>query len=186
MPSTPSPGWVYVLTNPAMPGRVKIGCTSRTPEVRAARLSDKTAVPEPFAVAWAAAVTDHRAVESIVHDRLGRCRPNANREFFTCDVATARREIERQAKALLRPWWLSALLSVGMRPRQRRSRRRHSRDALILTAAAAVVLLVVLWKPDLPDWLPSSLAHVLRDMASTLRLGSQYVVFSGIYPIGMI
>jgi T5orf172 domain len=78
-------GWVYVLTNPAIPGRVKIGCTARTPETRAAELSKASAVPEPFAVAWAAAVTDHKAVESIVHFRLKRCCPNAAREFFRCD-----------------------------------------------------------------------------------------------------
>jgi hypothetical protein len=38
VPSARSPGWVYVLTNPAIPGRVKIGCTARTPEIRAAGL----------------------------------------------------------------------------------------------------------------------------------------------------
>ena len=166
VPSHRSPGWVYVLTNPAIPGRVKIGCTARTPEIRAAELSKASAVPEPFAVAWAAAVTDHKAVERIVHSRLKRCRPNASREFFRCDVATARREIEHQAAALLRPWWLSALLSIGRpapaRSRWRRSRRRSSGDALILCAAVAVVLLLALYKPPLPHWLPHGLAHVLR------------------------
>lgn len=160
-----NPGWVYVLTNPAIPGRVKIGCTGRTPEIRAAELSKASAVPEPFAVAWAAAVTDHKAVESIVHFRLKRCRPNAAREFFRCDVATARREIERQAAALLRPWWLSALLSM-FRTAPARSRRRRRRsssgDTLILCAAVAVVLLLVLYKPDVPHWLPRGLAHFVR------------------------
>jgi T5orf172 domain len=166
MPRSTRPGWVYVLTNPAIPGRVKIGCTGRTPEIRALELSKASAVPEPFAVAWAAAVTDHKAVESIVHSRLKRCRPNAAREFFRCDVATARREIERQAAALLRPWWLSALLSMfrpaPARSRWRRSRRRSSGDALIIGVAVAGLLLLALYKPPLPRWLPSGLAHVLR------------------------
>ena len=114
-----SPGWVYVLTNPAIPGRVKIGCTSRTPEIRAAELSKASAVPEPFAVAWAAAVT----------------------------------EIKRQAAAQLRPWWLSALLSIG-RPAPARSRRRRSRRSSVGRCARlsalrfAVVLLLALLKPD--------------------------------------
>lgn len=165
MPSAHSPGWVYVLTNPAIPCRVKIGCTGRTPEIRAAELSKSTASAEPFAVAWAAAVTDHKAVESIVRDRLNRCRPNGNREFFTCDVATARREIERQAAALLRPWWLSVLLSIGRTaPRSRwcRSQRRHNGDALIIAAAIAVVALLAVLQADAPRWLPFGVAHALR------------------------
>ena len=64
-----SPGWIYNT------GPRQIGCTGRTPEIRAAELSKASAVPEPFVVAWAAAVTDHKAVESIVHFRLKRCRP---------------------------------------------------------------------------------------------------------------
>ena len=161
-----NPGWVYVLTNPAIPGRVKIGCTGRTSEIRATELSKASAVPEPFAVAWAAAVTDHKVVESIVHFRLQRCRPNAAREFFRCDVETARREIEHQAAALLRPWWLSALLSMfrarPARSRRRRSRRSSSGDAVILCAAVAVVLLLMLFKPDPPRWIPHGLAHFVR------------------------
>ena len=35
----PSCGWVYVLTNPAMPGLVKIGLTTRNPSARAAELT---------------------------------------------------------------------------------------------------------------------------------------------------
>jgi hypothetical protein len=108
----------------------------------------------------------YKAVESIVHYRLKRCRPNASREFFRCDVATAQREIERQAAALLRPWWLSALLSMfrtaPARSRRRRSRRSSSGDALILCAAVAVVPLLVLFKPNVPHWLPPGLAHFVR------------------------
>ena len=46
-----TPGWVYVLTNPAMPGLVKIGLTSRNPQVRAAELTQATGVPAPFVIA---------------------------------------------------------------------------------------------------------------------------------------
>ena len=52
-----SEGIVYVLTNPAMPGMVKIGKTGREVE---ARLNDlyTTGVPLPFECAYAARVAD--------------------------------------------------------------------------------------------------------------------------------
>ena len=53
-----SEGIVYVLTNPAMPGMVKIGKTGREVE---ARLNDlyTTGVPLPFECAYAARVAGH-------------------------------------------------------------------------------------------------------------------------------
>ena len=35
-------GWVYVLTNDAMPGLVKVGQTYKTPEIRAQELSSES------------------------------------------------------------------------------------------------------------------------------------------------
>lgn len=43
-------GWVYVLSNPCMPGIYKIGMTTTSPEVRARELSSATGVPAPFKV----------------------------------------------------------------------------------------------------------------------------------------
>ena len=59
-----SEGIVYVLTNPAMPGMVKIGKTGREVE---ARLNDlyTTGVPLPFECAYAARVADMDKVESL-------------------------------------------------------------------------------------------------------------------------
>ena len=48
------PGWVYILTNKAMPGLVKIGLTTRDLEEWAAELLGATGVPLPFVVAWGA------------------------------------------------------------------------------------------------------------------------------------
>ena len=60
-------GIVYVLTNPAMPGLVKIGKTSRS-EVDA-RLGElySTGVPVPFDCAFAGRVEDETAVERAFH-----------------------------------------------------------------------------------------------------------------------
>lgn len=87
-------GIVYVLTNPAMPGLVKIGKTSRdSVEARLFELYS-TGVPFPFECAYAARVNDEGVVERAFHQAFGPYRVNAKREFF---------EIEpEQAIALLR------------------------------------------------------------------------------------
>ncbi|WP_220385717.1 GIY-YIG nuclease family protein, partial [Klebsiella pneumoniae] len=43
-------GWVYVLSNPCMPGIYKVGMTTTSPEVRARELSSATGVPAPFKI----------------------------------------------------------------------------------------------------------------------------------------
>ena len=98
-------GYIYILTNPAMPGLVKIGHTARDPQTRAAELSAATGVPGRFVVAWAHPVCDHEALEGLAHGRLNRYRVNAHREFFSCTVTQARRIIEQEARAQLLPWW---------------------------------------------------------------------------------
>ena len=99
------PGWVYVLTNEAMPRMVKIGLTTKTPKERAAELSSATGVPLPFVVAWARAVPDCAYVEKAVHRMLDDKRVNGRRESFRVDVKTARQVIEAAAGSMLgRPW----------------------------------------------------------------------------------
>ena len=43
-------GYVYVLSNPSIPGIVKIGMTERDVPARALELSASTGVPEPYDV----------------------------------------------------------------------------------------------------------------------------------------
>ena len=71
-------GIVYVLTNPAMPGMVKIGRTGR--EI-GARLSDlyTTGVPLPFECEYAARVKDQNEVESAFHLAYRRVIKNLDR-----------------------------------------------------------------------------------------------------------
>jgi hypothetical protein len=158
-------GWVYILTNRAMPGLVKIGCTRRSPEDRVRELSSATGVPAPFEVAWAWPVSDWKAVEALTHNRLGVCRPNPDREFFSCSVRRARREIRRMARAYLRPAWLRLLVGPR-RPVEALSYRRKGRGPAwkrpasnLAVPALAMMLLaaaVAHFKPTPPVWLPSS------------------------------
>jgi T5orf172 domain/Domain of unknown function (DUF4268) len=82
-----SGGYVYFMTNPAMPGLVKIGSTRGHPDERARQLSTGTAVARPFkaiAFEWFEdAVYLH--AERELHEKYKPHRV-ANREFFEIDV----------------------------------------------------------------------------------------------------
>ncbi|MCV2873232.1 GIY-YIG nuclease family protein [Defluviimonas sp. WL0050] len=88
------PGWLYLLTNPAMPALVKIGMTTRSPEERAQELAS-TGVPMPFHVAAAWAVDDVRAAERDAHAALARYRVNDAREWFRLSVPAAIKALGR-------------------------------------------------------------------------------------------
>ena len=78
---------VYILTNPSMPGLVKIGRTTNL-EARIASLSSSTSVPEAFEVAYAAYVDDASFVERAMHAAFSLHRM-PGREFFRLPVANA-------------------------------------------------------------------------------------------------
>ena len=161
------PGFVYVLTNPAYAGLVKIGHTSRDPETRAAELSAGTGVPARFIVAWSHPVRDHEALEALAHGRLAKCRANDNREFFRCSVGEARRIIEQEARAQLLPWWRVLLhrLAHPLPSSSRRSAapwRRRSRGADYTSAFVLAGLAVGYLVAFPPAWLPPGLVHLVR------------------------
>ena len=78
---------VYVLTNPAMPGIVKIGMTDRA-DVRD-RMGElfSTGVPLPFDCVIARQIEGMAAVdiENALHTAFGPNRVNPSREFFELD-----------------------------------------------------------------------------------------------------
>ena len=76
-----SEGTVYVLTNPAMPGMVKIGKTTRDVSLRLADLYS-TGVPLPFECVYAALVKDVDETEKAFHIAFQPNRVNPRREFF--------------------------------------------------------------------------------------------------------
>ena len=78
---------VYILTNPSMPGLVKIGRTTNL-EARIASLSSPSSVPEPFHIAYAAYVEDAAFVERGLHAAFSLHRM-PGREFFRLPVANA-------------------------------------------------------------------------------------------------
>ncbi|WP_423916124.1 GIY-YIG nuclease family protein [Candidatus Poriferisodalis sp.] len=76
-------GYVYVATNPAMPGVVKIGRTTQDdPQSRISSLFN-TSVPVPFEMEYAASVNnDPAAVEQALHKAFAPQRVHPKREFF--------------------------------------------------------------------------------------------------------
>lgn len=90
-------GHVYVLTNRAIPGFVKIGRTTRSPEERARELSS-TGVPRKWEVHFAIFVPDCAAVERQVHADLKACRDSRDREFFKIASPEGQKAIQRRAE----------------------------------------------------------------------------------------
>ena len=73
---------IYILTNEAMPGYVKIGKTNNNLEQRIRELSASTSVPLPFTVFYACIVKNAQFVEHQLHDAFDDNRVNPKREFF--------------------------------------------------------------------------------------------------------
>lgn len=75
------PEIVYVLTNEAMPGLIKIGRTNDDLASRIRSLNN-TSVPLPFELYVACEVQNAKFVEEQLHEAFGDHRVSKNREFF--------------------------------------------------------------------------------------------------------
>ena len=73
---------VYVLTNPAMKGLVKIGKTTQLDVAERMKQLYGSGVPVPFDCAFACQVKDATEVQKALHFAFGGSRINPNREFF--------------------------------------------------------------------------------------------------------
>lgn len=82
-----SKGYVYVLSNPVMPGLYKIGKTTRDPNARANELY-QTGVPAPFKVEHSVKCPDCDTLEYELHQCFEDDRLRSDREFFTTNLGT--------------------------------------------------------------------------------------------------
>lgn len=73
---------VYVLTNQAMPGLIKIGVTNENGLDSRMKQLYTTGVPLPFECFYACKVDSRKNVESALHFAFSEKRINPNREFF--------------------------------------------------------------------------------------------------------
>jgi T5orf172 domain len=74
-------GYLYILSNPSMPGLLKIGLTTRTVPDRIAELSAATGVPSAFTVEAYFESSAPQQHEKTVHQKLGNLRV-VGKEFF--------------------------------------------------------------------------------------------------------
>lgn len=89
--------WVYVLTNPTMPGLCKVGFTKNTPKERVKQINAGTGVALDFVVEWAFPCFNAHDVEKQVHRYLedNGFRVNKSKEFFNVTVDEAKAVVER-------------------------------------------------------------------------------------------
>lgn len=87
---------VYVLTNPSMPGLIKIGRTDRDVEDRLDQLYT-TGVPVPFECYYACRVEASKGWEGRLHRAFENSRVNPKREFFELEPDQAKIILEALA-----------------------------------------------------------------------------------------
>lgn len=78
-------GIIYCLTNPEMPGLVKIGLVEDSTAdalKRRMQVLYTTGVPVPFELHYAVVVDEVKQAEELLHDTFAHSRENPRREFF--------------------------------------------------------------------------------------------------------
>lgn len=79
-------GWVYVMSNRSMPNLVKVGFSTKDPDLRAKEL-DHTGTPHPYVVDYEALVHHPYKVEQKAHKLLAQF--NEGKEWFRCSAEDA-------------------------------------------------------------------------------------------------
>jgi hypothetical protein len=109
--SSMTKGFVYVLSNQALTGLVKIGYTIKVPDARAVEL-EGTGVPAPFVVEYYCLVKDAPIIEASVHELLGPQGFSSGREFFKVSVSQAIDAIESCASEREHSWRLTPVATL--------------------------------------------------------------------------
>jgi ribosomal protein L37AE/L43A len=90
----PVMGSLYILSNPSMPGLVKIGMTEGDVSERVNQLSSGTSVAEPFVLEASITSSDPSKDEQLVHKQLAEYR-KPKREFFAMSVQEAVKTLQQ-------------------------------------------------------------------------------------------
>ena len=114
------------MSNPSMPGLLKIGKSDRDPtDFRAGELYS-TGVPEPFKVEYFAYVDNHHDLERSIHRTFAEYRPNRSREFFRLNAANVIAEIRKQTSILHEKNFFVSEEKIAEQNRIRQQEKRNS------------------------------------------------------------
>lgn len=110
-------GYVYIFSNEAMPGLLKVGCTSHNPKKRASELYT-TGVPTPFKVEYCIIINDYQLIERKTH--LALKTHKFGKEFFKCDLVTCIRALKNVARENLpyKEWYRDNFLKARIEERE--------------------------------------------------------------------
>jgi len=86
--------YVYILVNKSIPGMVKIGMTTKTPDERAHEISSHTGIPTPWVPVFSFKCYRSDLLEEEIHEYFAAQRVSDQREMFTVDSYTAQKVIE--------------------------------------------------------------------------------------------
>jgi hypothetical protein len=79
-------GWVYIISNKAMPELIKVGYSMQDPAIRAEELNH-TGSPHPYIVDYAMVIEEPYQVEQKVHEALSPY--SEGKEWFHCSIEEA-------------------------------------------------------------------------------------------------
>ena len=99
-------GIVYLLTNPVMPGLVKIGMTAQEDIDKRMKELYTTGVPVPFECKFACKVKkcDCLKIEKALHKAFDPQHINQNREFFRINLEQAQAILELFRATCITAW----------------------------------------------------------------------------------
>lgn len=102
-------GIVYLLTDPVMPGLVKIGMTAQEDIDKRMKELYTTGVPVPFECQYACKVdkNDCLKIEKALHKAFEPNRVNATREFFRIRLFKPKLSSNYSTKRILPKAWLT-------------------------------------------------------------------------------
>ena len=92
--ATENEGTVYIFTNKGNE-YLKIGMTSRDPEIRRKELSSATGVATEFEIYFAKKVDNYKEVEKELHEKFAEFRVNPKREFFDIEPEIAYKALNK-------------------------------------------------------------------------------------------
>lgn len=93
-------GWIYIMTNPAMPGICKVGYTDIDPHTRAKQLNN-TSTASDFVVAWSCQTRWAHQIEQQTHRLLTSQGLHTKREFFHATLTQVIANIEKAKQHIL-------------------------------------------------------------------------------------